>query len=916
MGKAAVSLGLISPETLAECQAEQQRAWTTGEPVPLLAQILLRRRVLSTTEMARLLQEISPETRLAPDQSPCLGKYHLVGELGRGGGGVVYQAIDPDLQRPVALKVLPVDSSPTMVARFLREARLAARLTHPSIIRIHEVGQTDDPASGRPLFYIAMDFVAGDNLQQALGRLSLDERLKILEQVADAIGVAHAAGVIHRDLKPANILLAPGNRPVVADFGTSREEQDLTELTRSGALLGTPTYMAPEQVLGQVRKVGPTTDVWALGVLLYRMLTDQLPFDGQTQAALFEQILAADPMPVRRRNPRIARKLELICLEALRKEQRERYPSAAELGQDLRRYRQGKTLLVQSKSTLSRVQPWLRRKARVGTVLVLALTLLLTLGWWGVSRHRRTARQQQYRKRAQAALAREAKERDDRQRLRQGQGFRERKSLLDGIRHKIAETRALFYISQVNIREKLRLLERELLGLERALRADPASDQSAEAWSLLGMGWYFVGKDAVAERCLRHALKTRPKDGWSHFYLGRIYLDRAMFESVSQWRGAPTRAQGWNDLALVQLNQTRGSWAEVPEVDRQLSRACSLRAAGKLDQLARICREGLERFRGQLGAEGFWLLQWTRGEQQTLDKALKIRPHYPLAYLARGLERGWKNDPAGAIRDFDAALQTNPYQVNAYNGRGAARAKLGDRTGALADFEKAIEINPKHPFAYNNRGLSRTRWGKLDLALADFDRAIKLEPRYAAAHFNRAITRTLRGDRSGALRDYTQAIRLDPRQAGYYLNRGNLRVEQGKLAVAIADFNQAIRLDRRQSDAYNGRGNARLRQNNAAGAIADYTAALQLAPRRAEFWANRGLARSVLNDLRGAIADLRKSTVLAPRRWQSWFGLGVMLSGLGQQTEALTAVLEARRLAPPRNRAQIESWIARIRQKQ
>ncbi|MBI4880901.1 MAG: serine/threonine protein kinase, partial [Planctomycetes bacterium] len=221
---------------------------------------------------------------LGRDGAPAtIGPYRVVEELGEGGGGRVFLAIHQDLLKRVALKVL--DAGPgtprARVERFRREATAAARLRHPNIVGVHDIGQ-DGSAH-----YIAMDLVEGGTLLDWIERKrpSLEERLRVVESVARAVACAHEAGVLHRDLKPLNILMRPEGDPVVVDFGLARQEDD-ESLTHEGAVMGTPAYMAPEQLRGALGELDARTDVYALGVILYQTVAGTVPYQGESSTAL------------------------------------------------------------------------------------------------------------------------------------------------------------------------------------------------------------------------------------------------------------------------------------------------------------------------------------------------------------------------------------------------------------------------------------------------------------------------------------------------------------------------------------------------------------------------------------------------------------------------------------------------------
>jgi hypothetical protein len=282
----------------------------------------------------------------------------LLGEVGRGGMGVVYKAMDTSLDRVVAVKMVLSGnlSEPDELARFRTEATAAARLQHPHIVKVHRVGVHD----GRH-FYV-MDFIDGPSLAHSLhdGPLPGKAAARHLVTVARAIQHAHDHGVLHRDLKPGNILLDADGQPHVTDFGLAKQMASDSGHTRTGALLGTPSYMAPEQASGS-KELTPATDVYGLGALLYELITARPPFRGETAYDTVMQVLHNDPAPPRLLNPRIDRDLETICLKCLAKAPRDRYASAEGLARDLERYLAGESIEARSLNMLDYVGRALER---------------------------------------------------------------------------------------------------------------------------------------------------------------------------------------------------------------------------------------------------------------------------------------------------------------------------------------------------------------------------------------------------------------------------------------------------------------------------------------------------------------------------------------------------------------------------
>ncbi len=295
------------------------------------------------------------------------GQYELIEEIGRGGMGVVYKARQRGLDRLVAVKMILAGqlAAPDHVRRFHAEAKAAARLEHAGIVHVHEVGQLH----GQHFF--AMEYVEGKSLAQhvADGPVEFDRAVRLMIAVARAIDHLHRHGIVHRDLKPSNILMDADDQPHVTDFGLAKTLADDSQRTASGIIAGTPSYMPPEQASGRHAELGPESDVYSLGAVLYELLTGRPPFREDNPLDTVMQVLSRDPQLPRHLNPRIPRGLELICLRCLAKSVEGRYRSAADLADDLERFARREPLAVQPPGPVARLQSWARREPALASRL-------------------------------------------------------------------------------------------------------------------------------------------------------------------------------------------------------------------------------------------------------------------------------------------------------------------------------------------------------------------------------------------------------------------------------------------------------------------------------------------------------------------------------------------------------------------
>jgi tetratricopeptide (TPR) repeat protein len=799
------------------------------------------------------------------------GSFVLLGELGRGGMGAVYRAWHQRLRRVVALKTLlpGAEVGEGAIKRFHREGEAVARLRHPNIVAVHEVGEVD----GR--HYIVMDFIDGSTLEHRLipskkeprgEKLSLTQALEVLSAVASAVQYAHEQGVIHRDLKPANVMLDGKDHPYVMDFGLARLSGDRTRLTKTGTGMGTPAYMPPEQAGDGVTSIDERSDVYSLGATLYHVLTGRPPFQGATPINVIANLLTKDPVPPSSLNRRVAGDLETICLKCLEKEKEKRYASAAEVARDLERYLVGEPIAARPIGSVERL---LRRAKRN-----MAATALVAVAAFGVAAGGAFAI---YHQRVEAALARGEEERTALEterrteiageiaRARDGSLTREGGGALDDAVRKLASFREPYTV--------------ELLGAaldDLAKRRKPGALADAD-------------RDVSTLACRVLALLG---DKGAVKPLGD-YLAVEKDEVLAIEPG----------VALCQLREVGGAEAE------RLVREAGVRFGyngpfwGKVSRL--LGRTGAESKLGEETVVGYNERGTVRRDKGDLDgaiadytKAIELEPRFAKSWCNRATSRDLKGDLDGAIADYSRALELDPRLANAWGGRGETRRVKGDLEGSLADGTRAIELDPGSCGHWRNRGITRADLGDQDGAIADATQAIKVEPRDDKAWSNRGNARARKGDLDGAIADHTHAIELDPRNAVPWICRGGDRFQKGDLDGSIEDLSRAVELDSRSAMAWERRGIAREAKGDLDGVVSDCTRAIELDRRSYLAWFYRAGARNTKGDGDGAIADATAAIDVDQRRPAAWALRGLVRAKNGDRPGAIADYERFLELAP------------------
>jgi serine/threonine-protein kinase len=832
----------------------------------------------------------------ASEGATAVAGYELLGELGRGGMGVVYRARHLKLNRLVALKMILAGghAGEQELARFRAEAEAVARLQHPHVVQIYEVGEQN----GLP--YFSLELCPGGSLADQLGGTPLPplRAAQLVETLARAMDAAHEQGIVHRDLKPANVLLAADGTPKITDFGLAKRLDGGAGPTASGAIVGTPSYMAPEQARGQGKEVGPAADVYALGAILYECLTGRPPFKAETPLDTVMLVLSEEPMPPRRLLPKVPHDLETICLKCLHKEPARRYGSAGALADDLGRFGRGEPIRARPVGAGERALKWVRRKPLAAGLAAATLVLVLggsVTGWW----YQEQAAAQQ-RRLGEAQKGIEA-------------SLTEAEKLRDVGLKQVDNPSA--WGNTLAAAETALMHARTLLSQEPDLVATTLAQQAQQAQAQLGADrkdWQLLAVfDQIRLEQSQWDLTRRQfKRAESYPRLQQALADYGLAigglkaeEAAARLRQRPAavqpylRAVLWECLAWAPKEEgAQRQWLEaVLAVDTdgwlaQVRKAAAKRDWAQVKQLAGQVKVshyhpavlvGLARtLPPAAGASELLLLRRTQ-QLYPGDFWVNFELGVALYESVFGRDRGVRaarveelpvvNEAVAFLRVAVALRSDN---APAHIILGVALQDQGDLKGAIACYTKALDLEPKDALAHFNLGNVLRAQGDLKGAIECFTRALDLNSKDAPTHNNLGDALQAQGDLKGAIKCYRKALDLDPKNAPTHANLGDALQAQGDVRGAIASFKKAVDLDPKLALAHYNLGNALKAQGDLKGAIKCYRKALDLDPKNAKAHNNLGVVLAAQGDLKGAIACFRKALDLEPKLVQAHNNLG------------------------------------------
>ena len=668
---------------------------------------------------------------------PRIPGYELHEIIGVGGMGVVYKARHLKLTRTVAIKMLVAGgyAGAHELARFIREAQAIAVLRHPNIIQVFDVGDLE----GRP--YFTMEYLEAGTLSQRLAGVPQPARAAatMVATLAEAIQVAHVAGIVHRDLKPANILLTADGTAKISDFGLARTYTEAPDLTIGGTRLGTPSYMSPEQATGNQGAIGPSTDIYSLGAVLYEMLTGRPPFKAETPAETERQVIAEDPAPPSRLNAKVPRDLETICLKCLCKDPDRRYTSASDLADDLHRFLGGEPITARRAGPVERLGKWARRHpARTAAWLggIVALGAVLSSLLWITSQR--------------AAIDRAvADDLAEAVRLERTSDWRAARNTLERAKTRLTAgagwNAESLYQEATAIERELDLVERlDAMKLQRGAGASLEFDMT-QWWDLyrrefIDAGLLQDGDDSstFAARLLQSAIRTAlidAMDDWAicagtHAQLDWLLTATRLADPGSPWRQKARAFSTWtNEERFAELAR------EAPIDSEPVS--LLLMVAGRLINTDPDASLRLVRKIQAAHPSSFWAnfaLAESLDERHDFEAigfyrvAIAARPEASAAHfnLAALLDMQKRYDES--INSYLTAISLDPKNWKAPFNLARVLSKTGRHDEAIAKARIATELAPTEPLVHASLGHALKEQGKKAEAAHAFKRALDLLP--------------------------------------------------------------------------------------------------------------------------------------------------------------------------------------------
>jgi serine/threonine protein kinase/Flp pilus assembly protein TadD len=928
-------------------------------------------------------------TGVSQGNVPAHSRYQWLRLHARGGLGEVHVALDEELRREVAIKELQAEraKSPANQARFLREAEITGSLGHPGIVPVYGLGRQGDGQ----LFY-ATRLVRGESLGVALRRfhatefaeigsreMELRKLLRRFLDVCNAVAYAHSRGVIHRDIKPENIMLGPFGETLVVDWGVAkvlrkdegrrmRDEKDenvsilhsslilhpssMTFETLPGSVVGTPSFMSPEQTEGLDHRLGPASDIYSLGATLYTMLTGKPPFEATERTSVLERIKRGQLARPRELDRRVHPALEAICLRAMALQPQDRYASARALAEDIDRWLADEPVTAWHEPWAYRARRWIKRhrgvsesikldaeKARADDELLDDLATARAnrvLGgvdsseeyrsWFGRSQLRVDVDDPVI---SAAALSDRparvtvqiASYLDDWSViLRSPGGASDRADRLTVL------ARALHADPWRNaLRDALSISEetKRQEAVAKLLDAPDATSQPSSTIALLSRALRWTGRADAALNLMQTARFRCYADPWIHQELGLGLLwcrPPRREDALRAFTAATTLRPEMGHTLAVKLRETgrtdeavailedllrrkKYAWylIELGEIKADMGRLAE--SSDLYRQAEALCRRALEKTPDDFTAthhlaDALKGLGDRAGAAAAYHKAPRLAPNSPMAHNNHGNFLLGSGDLAGAMAELREAMRLDPRHFLPHRNLGIALTRAGDAAAGIAELRKAGELGLDPADMHHQIGWAFSKLGDHASAVPELREATRLRPDFATAYYALGVALCNFGDPTASFEPLRTAKRLgcDPAWVHYQIGRGSR--DTGDLSAAIAELNEAIRLDPKLADAHNYLGMVLRDSGNLTAAVAKHRDALHLNPDLSEGHNLLAIALHDSGDRAAAIAELREAIRLAPEWPSANNNLGCYLKEAGDLSGAISAYHDAIRRDP------------------
>jgi serine/threonine protein kinase/tetratricopeptide (TPR) repeat protein len=874
--------------------------------------------------------------------------HHAAGGLGR-----VHLARDEQLRRTVALKEIRPDRAddPRIRQRFLAEAEITGQLEHPGIVPIYAL---EKDVAGRPIY--AMRFIQGKQLGEAIkayhrepNSLKLRELLQRFVSVCQTLAYAHSRGVIHRDLKPANVMLGDYGETLVVDWGLAKRfrsiasqtnaespstsagnpesgdgettpaqtvayapagvDTDSGQLTTAGQVLGTPAYMAPEQARGEIEALGPAADIYALGAIVYEILTGQPPYRGPSAMEVLEQVVSGPPPKPIARSRRAPHALNAVCEKAMARTASERYATCDELAREVERWLADEAVTAYPEPLTARLGRWSRRHRTLVTGTIVAVVLMLLTGggfaWWrGQQEAAEVARLVRNDEQIAALLGQceGALRRDDAVGAALVLDEAEKRTS-DGGADKPAARLAQLRTELDMLQDLDRIddmiwevSEGKVQGPEKAAKAwpmalekfgiVPGKTNAADAARVINESMI---KDRLLSALERWHVATGSKDVLTileaadrNEYRGKVRhavsrKDETTTRLLADAHEALTQPP-WFALALAQMKPIpveRRNRILKAAVQRTPSAFAVMMTLGELHNV----RTGGE----VIPRDAFEKETWYRA-------ALAVRPRNATAWLSLSEALVFTGTDSDArLAAVEIALRIDPKYARAHLIRGRHLEERSDLEGAIKEFAEAVRLDPK--FAGPRVALAQIaqKRGDVDGAIVECNEAIRADPTLAWTHSILGRLFVKKRDFDGAIRSFREALRLDPHYPGYYLDLVGAYKQQGIPDGGLAQFEEATKLHPKDAMAHYGLGIARFSNGDMEGAIASYQESIRLDPNHSFIHITLGKAHLQKGDRDAALASFRRAVALHPESKRNLAEVAPLLRQVGDNDGALAA---------------------------